>query len=89
MRLKVVEAMAMGRCVVTTRIGAEGIEVVDGEDVVLADSVSDWIEAFDMLVPAPDGSLEIAQRAQVVAQQRFSLDAVGRQLEEFYREVLA
>lgn len=37
-RLKIYEAMAMGRAVVSTSVGAEGLDVCDGEDIVLADN---------------------------------------------------
>ncbi len=89
MRLKVVEAMAMGRCVIATPVGAEGVDAQADTEIILAESVADWVKAFSALVPAPVRSLAIAQRAHAVAQERFSLDAVGAQLEGFYKEVLA
>src|SRR5262249_35918041 len=41
-RLKIVEAMAMGKPVVATSLGAEGLDVVDGEDILLADTPEDF-----------------------------------------------
>lgn len=37
-RIKIIEAMAMGRPVVSTRIGAEGLDLTDGEHLLLADT---------------------------------------------------
>lgn len=36
-RIKIYEAMAMGKAIVSTRVGAEGLEVCDGHDIFLAD----------------------------------------------------
>lgn len=88
MRLKVAEAMAMGRCVISTPIGAEGIEAQRGQELVLAESPEEWRTAFKELVPAPERSLAIAHRARNFAQRRLGLESVGQQFEAFYREVL-
>jgi sugar transferase (PEP-CTERM/EpsH1 system associated) len=46
-RLKILEAMAMGRAVVSTRVGAEGLRVRDGEHLLVADSPEDFSQAVD------------------------------------------
>lgn len=43
-RLKILEALSMQRAVVSTRIGAEGLDVVDGEHLLLADEPGDFAE---------------------------------------------
>jgi glycosyltransferase involved in cell wall biosynthesis len=55
----------------------------------LVNAVEEWLAAFDLLLARPERSLAIAECALQVARDRFSLDAVGRQLEDFYKEVLA
>jgi len=45
-RLKIYEAMAMGRATVSTKIGAEGLDVNDGSDILIADTAdkfADWV----------------------------------------------
>jgi len=49
-RLKIFEAMAMGKAVVSTSIGAEGLDVVSGRDLVLADGASDFAKAICLLL---------------------------------------
>lgn len=88
MRLKVVEAMAMGRCVISTTIGAEGIDCKIGEEILLADDPADWVTVFQGLLADSANSVSIAQAGMVAARQRFSLAAVGAAFEEFYKEVL-
>jgi glycosyltransferase involved in cell wall biosynthesis len=41
-RLKILEAMAVGRPVVSTSLGAEGLDVADGENIMLANSPEDF-----------------------------------------------
>jgi glycosyltransferase involved in cell wall biosynthesis len=52
-RLKIFEAMAAGRAVVSTSIGAEGLDVTDGRDIVLADTASDFGHAVIELLRNP------------------------------------
>jgi glycosyltransferase involved in cell wall biosynthesis len=49
-RLKILEKMAMGKAIVSTSIGAEGIDVTDGKNIVIADSKEDLaLSAIDLL----------------------------------------
>jgi len=81
-RLKIFEAMAMGKAVVSTTIGAEGLPVVDGTHVLLADEPRALARAIldVMRDPARRASLEAAARALVV--ERYDWSAVAGQLEE-------
>jgi len=49
-RLKIFEAMAMGKAMVSTSIGAEGLEVLSGRDIILADTPSEFAEAILLLL---------------------------------------
>jgi len=46
MRVKIIEGMALGKCILSTGIGAEGIEVTDGQDIVVRDEVAAWQAAL-------------------------------------------
>ncbi len=69
-RLKIVEAMAMGLPVVSTSVGAEGLAVSPGHDILIADSPSSFVEATLRLLN--DGEL------------RAHLSAGGRELAKHY-----
>lgn len=88
-RLKIVEAMSMGKPIVATHIGAEGLDVSDGEDILLGDTA----EEFAAQVVHILGDAALAQRLGVAARNRaiskYSWhDAVNR-LERFYHELPA
>jgi len=46
MRIKIIEGMALGKAVLSTTLGAEGIAVRDGHDILLRDSAADWLAAL-------------------------------------------
>lgn len=48
-RLKILEALSMGRAVVSTTVGAEGLDVTPGVDIVIADSAADFAAATEAL----------------------------------------
>lgn len=52
-RLKLIEAMAAGKAIVSTRVGAEGFPVVDGREIVLADGVEEMATAVLRLLDDP------------------------------------
>lgn len=88
MRMKIVEAMANGKCTVSTRIGAEGIAYTDGHDILLAEEAHEWISILNDLLTSQKKSVEIAQNAMLLAQGKYSWEAIVAQFEAFYREVL-
>jgi glycosyltransferase involved in cell wall biosynthesis len=66
-RLKIYEAMAMGKAVVSTSVGAEGLDVTDGRDILLRNSPQEFAEATVLLLQ--DGKLRqrIGDAAAAVA----------------------
>ncbi len=68
-RLKIYEAMAAGKAVVSTTVGAEGLDVHHGKDIVLADSPASFAESVTSLLKDPalrsrygDAAAELASR---------------------------
>jgi sugar transferase (PEP-CTERM/EpsH1 system associated) len=65
---KVLEAMAMGLPVVTTRECAKGLSAVPGREIVLADGAEEWVDAVAALLQSPDaGQIGLAARQRVLA----------------------
>ncbi|MBD2716933.1 glycosyltransferase [Microvirga sp. STR05] len=46
MRIKIIEGMALGKCILSTTLGAEGIHARDGYDIVLRDEPAAWLEVL-------------------------------------------
>jgi glycosyltransferase involved in cell wall biosynthesis len=90
-RLKILEAMAYGRPVVSTAIGAEGIDVQHGENILIADTPAELADAIATLLNAPDKALRIAQEGRRLVESRYAwrhiADTLYRQYEQLLKPV--
>jgi polysaccharide biosynthesis protein PslH len=87
-RLKIVEGMAMGKAIVSTALGAEGIDVVPDRDILLADDPDGFARAVVRLLADPSFAARIGASARRVAVERYAWSAASAKLEQFYREVI-
>jgi glycosyltransferase involved in cell wall biosynthesis len=87
-RLKIVEAMAMGRAIVSTTLGAEGIEAVPGRDLLVEDEPAAFADAVNRLLAEPGLAARIGQSARQLAVERYAWSGTARALESFYRRIL-
>ena len=71
-RIKAYEAMAMGKAVVSTRVGIEGLPVTDGDNVVLADAPEDFAVAVARLLKDTAERERIARNARAYVEQHVS-----------------
>ena len=78
-RIKIYEAMGMERAVVSTTIGAEGLDVVDGEHILLADDPQAFADAVVALLRAPERAARIGQQAASHVRAHFGWAAVAEQ----------
>jgi sugar transferase (PEP-CTERM/EpsH1 system associated) len=76
-RLKIFEAMAMERAVVSTSVGAEGLPVNDGKDAVLADTPAAFAAAVVDLLGNPAKARAIGQAAASAVRAQFGWDGVA------------
>lgn len=84
MRIKILENMALGACQITTSIGAEGIMVEDGEDIVLADDPQQMADAILSLLKDPERVERIGKAARKKVVQHYSNTSLGERLLDFY-----
>ena len=83
-RFKLLEAMAMGRAVVSTRLGAEGFDVESGRELMLADAAQDFARAVIALLIDPQRRAELGARARAFVQHSYDWSAIVPKLEEVY-----
>jgi polysaccharide biosynthesis protein PslH len=76
-RLKIYEAMAMELPVVSTRIGAEGLPVKDGEELLLADSPEEFASAVVRVLTDDALARSLGRRAAETVRARFGWDAAA------------
>jgi glycosyltransferase involved in cell wall biosynthesis len=81
-RLKIFEAMAMAKAVVSTTIGAEGLPVTPGANIVLADEPEAFADAVVRLVRDRDERRRLETAARRLVVDRYDWSAVARDFEE-------
>ena len=87
MRVKIVEGMAMGKAIVTTAIGAEGIAGKDGQEFMIANTNNEFAEAVIHLLQNPAKQQEIGQNARIYSEKVFDNTAIGKQMIGFYESL--
>jgi len=88
-RFKVLEAMAMARPVVSTSLGAEGIEAEPGRHLLLADDAATFAAAVGHLLDDRQLGARLGREGRELVEQRYSWDAAAHTLDLFFRELLA
>lgn len=83
-RLKLLEAMAMGAAIVSTRLGAEGLPVESGRHLLLADTSADFAQAVIALLDAPAQRQALGQAARQLVEAEFDWARIVPQLEAIY-----
>jgi glycosyltransferase involved in cell wall biosynthesis len=87
-RLKVVEAMAMARPVVSTSIGAEGIDITPERNILLADDPASFAAAVGRILDEPEVAARMGREGRALVEARYSWDAAAQRLEAFFRDIL-
>jgi glycosyltransferase involved in cell wall biosynthesis len=88
-RLKIFEALAMGKAVVSTRVGAEGLPIVSGQHFLQADSPADFARAVVTLLKDPGRRRALGLAGRRLVEERYSWTQVTRQFESHCEEVVA
>ncbi|MBV9507268.1 MAG: glycosyltransferase [Acidobacteriia bacterium] len=86
--IKILEAMAMGKAVVSTPAGVNGLDLLPGDDFLLVRTAAEMVEAVRDLLsdPAKRHRIEAAARRRV--ERTYDWDAIARQQTNLYREIL-
>lgn len=86
-RLKIYESMAACVPVISTTVGAEGLDVHPGTDIRIADTAEDFAnQCLDLLKDGTERN-RIAERAWEMVSQRFAWECIARQFEEILASV--
>jgi len=86
-RLKLLEAMAMERAVVSTRLGAEGYEVRDGRELLLADDAEAFAAAVVSLLRDPARRTTIGRAARRFVEDHYDWSVLAPRVEALYRDL--
>ena len=88
MRVKIIEGMMLGRAVVSTAVGAEGIIVKNGEDIMIADDSVSFREALTELLGDEVKLKSLREKAAENCRKNYSEEVITRRLAEFLDDLL-
>ncbi len=87
-RLKILDAWAMGKAVVSTSVGCEGLAAVDGENILVRDDPRAFADAVARVVGDAELRARLGRAARVTAERRYSWAAIGERMRRIYLELL-
>jgi glycosyltransferase involved in cell wall biosynthesis len=88
LRIKIIEGMAYGKAIVSTSVGAEGINYTHGKNILIADTASDFTTAVVELLKDETKRQTLEQGALNFAEKEFDNKKVVAGLVDFYKTVL-
>jgi glycosyltransferase involved in cell wall biosynthesis len=87
-RLKILEALALGRPVVATRLGAEGLGLADGETVLLAETAAQFADHLAALAGSPALRERLARQGRALVEARYDWRHCLSGLDRLYERLL-
>jgi glycosyltransferase involved in cell wall biosynthesis len=81
-RLKIFEAMSMGKPVVSTTVGAEGLPLEPGADIIIEDDPAAMVEALARLLENPEEADALGERGATLVREKFAWRAVADRFSE-------
>lgn len=87
-RIKIVEAMALGRVVITTSIGAEGLDVQDGKHLFIANTPEEFVAVVNKCVSMPDICSIISENAQHYISVNHNNAVIAQKIIDFYQKII-
>jgi glycosyltransferase involved in cell wall biosynthesis len=87
MRIKIIEGMALGKAVITTTVGAEGIDAKNGQNIIIANSPVEFAKAIDNLMSNPQKASDIGKHARRLVEEKYDNREIMQDLITFYQSV--
>jgi glycosyltransferase involved in cell wall biosynthesis len=87
-RLKVLDAWAMGRAIVSTAVGCEGLRAVDGENILVRDTPAAFADAVAELLANPALRARLGENGRRTVEAHYSWESIGSEVRELYRRLV-
>jgi glycosyltransferase involved in cell wall biosynthesis len=88
MRVKIIEGMALGRCIISTSLGMEGINVAHNHEIMVADTANEFISCINSIFENPEKAKKIGKNARKYVSKNYDYLKVAKELLHKYKSVL-
>ena len=86
-RIKIIESMAMGKTVITTRVGAEGILYKEDANLIIAENKAKMVEAIRSINANPEIAVRIGHAARKLVEETYDNRKIIARLLMFYEQI--
>lgn len=86
-RVKIIESMSLGKAVVATTVGAQGIDYTDGENLLIADTPADFARQIGRLASDPDYCRKVGAAARRLVEEEYNVQHLTARLLQFYNKI--
>jgi len=83
-RLKILDALSMGKAIVTTSLGCEGLDVIHGEHLLIADEPQTFAREILRLFANPSLAADLGRRGRELVRKRYEWAVIAEAMEEVY-----
>lgn len=87
MRVKIIEAMALGKVVITTSVGGEGIDYINGEHLLIADTPVEFVNHIHQLLENNNKGIAISKNARKLVEEKYNNSDIIENLMSFYQSL--
>jgi glycosyltransferase involved in cell wall biosynthesis len=88
MRIKIVEGMALGKTIISTAIGAEGVDYTDGKNILIAKGVHEFVQHIGSLIEQPENCANIGAEARKLISSKYDHEIIVNSLLTFYSSLI-
>jgi glycosyltransferase involved in cell wall biosynthesis len=86
-RVKILEGMGLGKCIISTPLGAQGIEAINGEHLLIAETAKDFIKIISELINNPSEIIRIGKNARRLVKEKYDNKKIVADTLNFYESL--
>lgn len=89
MRVKIIEGMAMSKCIIATSMAAEGINCAHGKDILIANTADEFYRSILQCITNPNKWREIGENARKTVERDHDISAVSKRMLNIYQKLVS
>ncbi len=89
LRIKILQGLALGKTIISTSVGAEGIEVTDGKDILIADSTEAFQQKINYCLEDASRCSDIGKAGRKLIEEKYSNSVLSKKMNSFYQRLLS
>ncbi len=87
-RIKIIEGMALGKTIISTTVGAEGLNYTNVKDILIADTADEFVETVEKAIKSQKLCEEMGANARLLIETHHNNETIIQKLDSFYHDIL-